>query len=813
MIHAGSTPRPDPLRTAARPAARLLAAALAVAAASPAPARAAELTAVDAELPLRAPALGQPLADARPRFEIGLPASRGEALVYLDGVDVTASARRQGDQLTLQPPQPLAQGTHELTLVVTDPEGATTRAWRFAVDLAGRGGLQGFVNGGLSASAQSSIASGGATDRVTGSSTLALTAGAKAGRWEASLSGHGGWFPDAPSPTVTAGGFLWALERDQDSLTLGDVSASGTGYVAPGLSRRGLLLSLRHLDSTLQAFQLASRPVQGNDLGLSYSSWSDQLLGASLVSGLPGGMQLQASYVQGRQSSGSSFATASIDGPSEGRAAGLALSGTLLGASVALEGAISDHDADTRDGTPAVKDRAGALRLGRAFGPINLSGQYEWVGPGFESIGNPGATRDRRQFGLSSSTSLGPVSLSASGGRGNDNVGGDPARPVITNLSGGASVGLALAGWPSLNVSYVRGLIGAERVPAGVEPVDRVSDAASASLAWARGGYSASLAANQSWLTDRRAGGAGSTSTGLSLALSARPVTALTISPTGSRSVTESAGVTRTTDLATLSLAATLWPKVLTLAGQGSWAKVAASDGSAGSEQLAGVLRLGWELHRLLGRLADHGTAVLGASGRWSRVQQTGPAPSSSSTWGAFVTLDLYAPIQLGHAGGGGRGSDGGRVGAASTAAAAVAAEALAGSPPHRIIGTTRAGPLTFRRVELTFRDGRGEALTARGGVLRARARVSYAGTGALQARWLVDGRPVEDVSLALLDGDELVVETASDATLATFEPGRHLVSLELLLPAPPPGFQAPELTYVVTADQAAPAPAPGGRP
>lgn len=812
MTHVASTLRPDPLRHAARFAAALLAVALAVAAASPAPARAAELTAVDPELQLRAPALGQPLADPRPRFEIGLPASRGEALLYLDGVDVTASARRQGDLLTFQPAQPLAQGAHELTLVVADPEGVTTRAWKFAVDLASRGGLQGFVHGGLSASAQSSFASKGSVDPVTGSSTLALTAGAQAGRWEASLSGHGGWFPGGPSPTVTAGGFLWALKRDQDSLTLGDVSASGTSYVAPGLSRRGLLLSLRHLDSTLQAFQLASRPVQGNDLGISWSNWSDQLLGASLVSGLPAGMQLQASYVQGRQSSGSSFATASIDGPSEGRAAGLALSGTLLGASVALEGAISDHDANTRDGNPAVRDQAGALRLGRAFGPVNLSGQYEWVGPGFESIGNPGATRDRRQLGLSASTSLGPVSLSASGGRGNDNVGGDAARPVITNLSGGASVGLALARWPSLSLSYVRGLIGAERVPAGVEPVDTVSDAASASLAWARGGYSASLAANQSWLTDRRTNGADSTSTGLSLAFSARPVSALTISPTGSRNVAESAGVTRTTDLATLALAATLWPKVLTLTGQGSWAKVAVSDGSAGSEQLGGVLRLGWELHRLLGRLADHGTAVLGASARWSRVQQAGPAPSSTSTWGAFVTLDVYAPIQLGQGGGGGRGSDGGRAGVPSTAAA-VAVQELAGSPPHRITGTARAGPLTFKRVELTFRDGRGEALTMRGGALRARAQISYAGTGALQARWLVDGRPVEEVSLALLEGDVLVVETSSDATLATFEPGRHVVSMELLLPAPPPGFQAPELTYVVTAEQAAPAPAPGGRP
>jgi len=137
-----------------------------------------------------------------------------------------------------------------------------------------------------------------------------------------------------------------------------------------------------------------------------------------------------------------------------------------------------------------------------------------------------------------------------------------------------------------------------------------------------------------------------------------------------------------------------------------------------------------------------------------------------------------------------------------------------AGAPPepapYRISGRPTVGPLVLRRIELSFPDGRGETTVQRNAsTLGAQAFIAFLGSGPLQATWVVDGRPLEPVSVMLSSGDTLTLRTTSSVALPTFEPGAHTVTLEIHQPQA--ALRAPIVRYTVTVDEA-PAQA-GGSP
>ncbi|MBI5069190.1 MAG: hypothetical protein HZB56_13220 [Deltaproteobacteria bacterium] len=607
---------------------------------------------VDPEIVLLSPRSTEPSAARRPTIRVAIRSGRGPALLLLDGVDVTTLATREGELIAYRPDAALSPGSHRVKVVVADPEGRSEVEWTFTVlqrAAAGDGGdsLSVYSRGGLSLSGGRVLAGEDVKDRTTGTGNLGLTAGVAGGGAEASLSGNLGWFSTGPGPKVTPGGFAATVRRGQDSLVFGDVAFQGTTFTAPMLARRGLLLTIDHLNASLQAFQVASRSVRGLDAGVRFSDDADQLYGGAARTSFFENKRLQvtAAFLQGRSSGGSSFNTGAIDQPSQGRVAGLQVAGTLLGTSLQAEGGWSEHDPDTLDTTRAAKDGAASLRIARAFGPVSLSGAWERIGPGYASIASPSVTRDRQQLGLSAAASLGLASLSASFGRGNDNLGKDPSRPVVVNKSGGATLGLSPPGWPSLTLAWFHGILTAESVPDGSPGADSVTDTATGALSFSRASWTASLSSSLSWLDDRRPQVPATTTASYQLSVSARPWASVTFAPALARAETRSSGVARTADLAALSLSLGLVPRALTVTGQGSFASNRASDASSRAEQWNGVVRASWEIHRLLARWASLGNAILAASGRYGRVRDRGPQPQASEVWGVLLTLDLFVPL------------------------------------------------------------------------------------------------------------------------------------------------------------------------
>ncbi|MBI5069188.1 MAG: hypothetical protein HZB56_13210 [Deltaproteobacteria bacterium] len=140
--------------------------------------------------------------------------------------------------------------------------------------------------------------------------------------------------------------------------------------------------------------------------------------------------------------------------------------------------------------------------------------------------------------------------------------------------------------------------------------------------------------------------------------------------------------------------------------------------------------------------------------------------------------------------------------------AALALAAALAWSPPAAGQGIpidvdvrvrpqpSPAGVLTIRRIEIAFPNGRGEITVPLGATLAARAVVDCVGNGPLLGRWVVDGRPIQEVNQTVTFGASLALETAAVPGLPTFEPGLHEVTLQLTTPAV--GFAIPVARYVV---------------
>lgn len=603
----------------------------------------------DPDVRMTSPSPDRPTADPRPAFRLEVAGDRKAAVLIVDGTDVTALAQRADGAIEWRPDTPLDPGPHRVKLVMTGPEGTSEQEWTVVVGDVERGAGSGVhARGGLSITGGVALVDRNLPDRATASGSASLTAGARLGAAEASLAGSASFASAGPGRSVAPGGFLAKLQRGDDALEFGDVSFTGTPYTAASLARRGLLLTLHPLDATLQAFQLAANPVQGLTAGIHFGDLSDQIVGGGLRARLfrESPLQVAAVYLEGRTEGPTGYGLGGVGGPTLGRTAGLQLQGTVLGTSVAAEAAYGSYDPDTRDATEARSDAAASLRLSRNVGPVSLQGAYERIGPDFATVGNPGVTGDRQQLGLSAATAYRFATLSANVGWANDNLAKDAARPVVSNVTAGTTFGLAPPGWPSLTLGWFHAILGASALPAGQEPVDQVTDTATAAATWSRRGIAASLSSSLSWLADRRPGAADTRSAAVQLSASGRLGGAVTVAPSLARAEVRTGGETRTTDLAALTLGVAIVPRALALQGQGSWSTNRAGA-LADTEQWNAVVRLGWEVHRLSTRLARVLSATLSASGRYSRLRDRGPQPRDEEVFGAFLSLDLHLPYDL----------------------------------------------------------------------------------------------------------------------------------------------------------------------
>lgn len=610
-----------------------------------APARAETPPVRDPDFRLVSPSTSTAVPDPRPEIRVEIRGRRGPAALFLDGVDVTALAVREPGSLSYRPAASLSPGPHRVRLALADDGVATELDWAFTVGGPTGGGRgEVYARGGVSLTGGGAVAETGLRDRLAANGNLALDTGVRVGGVEASLAGNVRYVHGGAAPEVAPTGFLATLRAGGNALQLGDVTFDGTPYTAPVLARRGLLARAEHEAGRLQLFQVRSSTVTGLDAGVRFRDDSDQVYGGSVSSAFfaANPLRVTAAFIQGRSVERSSN-VATTEGPSAGRTAGLAISGGLLGASFAAEGAWSAHDAETRDAPGATHDTAASLRLSRPAGPVHLSGAYERVGASFASIANPNGTRDRQTFGASAATSVGVATVSASASRSNDNVGGDGARPVVVNTAGGATLTLAPSRWPRLTLSYLHGVLGARSVPTGQPGVDSVTDTGTVAAQVGSGAWTGTVSSNLSRLEDRLADATSRTQSH-QLLVTVQPGPSLRVAPGLGWTESRASGVARRTALATLTLGAAL-PAALAVAAQGSAVRTTVSDGSLETWQWNGALRLGLQLHELYRRWLAYGQQVLAVSVTYDRLRDVHVPARGTERYAAFVTLNLFLPV------------------------------------------------------------------------------------------------------------------------------------------------------------------------
>ncbi len=607
---------------------------------------------------LASPLPSRVAAQNPPQVRIDLPESAGKPLLFIDNVDVTPLARISGNAMVFRPPAPLDPGEHRIRLVVESGGRATESEWTFSAPAPGPGrgaksaGARNevYAQGGISVSASRTFSGKSTATRIPLIGSLNETVGYKRGATEASVSAGARYYNNDPKEKAALTGINALLRHDRDSLEYGDVSFRGTPLLAPSLARRGVLATLNHVDTELQLFQVRTQSVVGTKTGVDFSDYSNQTYGGAITRSLVGdnAVKATAAYLAGRDSlGGNSPTTASLDGPSRGRAAGVLVTGRILTVDSTVEGAWSDFDPDANDPEASRRDAAVSVQLARAVRGVNLTGSYQRLGPDFATVANPNGTKDRQTFGAGVSGTLGIASLSASASRSNDNIKNDAARPVAVDTSAGATATLASAGWPALTFSYMRGVVKSTKEPSGTPHTQNVTDTATAGLSYARQGWSSSLSSSFSWMTAEGASGVQGSTTGshqLSLSLQPSPRAGVASSLGWTRSTT--GGATRETRLASVNVNVVPWTNLLTLSGQGSVMFNTATDNAADTRQYSGGVRASFEIHELVKRWFSYGRQSLAVSYTYNRSEDEGAPANDREDHTAYVGIDLYLPVE-----------------------------------------------------------------------------------------------------------------------------------------------------------------------
>ena len=567
---------------------------------------------------------------------------------FLDGAEVTAAVERRGAEVRYTPPVPLEPGRH--VFAAEAPGGHRVEV----VFVAGPGpsGPRGVlaVDGSVSLNYGRNVSNKDTTtgDRVSGN--LHLEFSAEKGRFSARFSGVNlQYVKDAPDEFTISSGYLLTLAYGEQSFEFGDLSIDETPLTASGFARRGARLSLAYRGIRARLYDVRADTVEGFEAGVSLSDAGNQVYGLAVEAPLLADDRLSVhlSALTGRNENRAGFNTGTSLGPSRGQTVGLGLRGTLFGANLAAEFAWSRFDPDTSQGPGMQADTAWQVNASRDVGVGSASLGLLRYGSDYATIANPNFTGDRQAVQAGFSTGFGPVSLALSGSYSEDNVERDDARPIVSSLAADTSASVAVPGWPSLSLGYGLSRQRSRSEPPGEPGVDNLNHTVNAGLSYGQGVWSASLTGSLGFLRNRLDGGPDSRTR--SLALSAGwNGDRLSVTPSLSYNESESGGPVHRTRLATLSLQLPLWPEVVDLAGQGSYQRADASDGSVDTRTLNASVRLSWNVKALLRRVRLGWADVqLAVSADYNRFRDRRDPARDQEEVLVLLTFNLGAPYRF----------------------------------------------------------------------------------------------------------------------------------------------------------------------
>lgn len=607
---------------------------------------AADIPVANGQIRLLSPASQRTTPESSITIDIDLGAYSGPLIVMLDGVDVSARVNRNGGRVLYSAPHPLAIGTHQLSVWATDPAGPGRAQWSLEISepKAAFTGRELYSRIGASASYSRRIDDAAGGKEQTSNANISVDVGARQGKAEVEAQGSFAYADTVADNELKPTTYLLALKYGDNSLAVGDVNFRGTPMTAPSLARRGALALIKLSNTELQLTQLSTNTVTGWDSGLSQHN---QIYAAALnytaVSASSQPVHLVATILSGENSQPTSSNVSSVEAPTRGRAAGLQGSGSLFDTTLNGEFAVSDYDADTRDAEAEKRDKSFSLQVSRAIGGIGTSGNYLYAGSQYASIGNPRATADREQFGLSAATTTGASTVSLSASRSHDNVDRDNARPVVYNDTAGLTYALAPAGWPSLSLSYLHGQVSSTSEPYGTPHADNNIVSLSGVTAYGRPNWMANLSLNRSNIDDVLQGSSSSLSRQLSFIW--QPWADLHIAPTYAFTESSNASGSQQTTLTSITVNSRV-VETLSFDGQVSAVQNSGSGSTVDNMQQNAAVRASWEMGRRLWKLLPGQQASLYLAFNYNRYEDNINPAQDKSTRSVMVGLTVFAPFE-----------------------------------------------------------------------------------------------------------------------------------------------------------------------
>lgn len=277
---------------------------------------------------------------------------------------------------------------------------------------------------------------------------------------------------------------------------IGDTVIDTSRFTATGLARRGGQASIQYADAILSGFLVKGEEVYGFQDGLGLSTDTDDH-----IVGVAGGlgffknqMGLKAIYIEGGEE-GSFFGTYTEDQGRKGDVIGVVLTTDFFKERLTSKFEIdfSKFDENITDEFSAENDKAYRFGVGGYLDNYTYEAIYEYIGPEYQVIANPGLEIDQAGVSLVAAARYPVHSLALTYSRYHDNVEKDDFYPRIQTNRGSLEYSINKFESLPISVRFEKGVVDSADVPEDTDPIKSDTNTAGAAINFTRGSWQLGL--------------------------------------------------------------------------------------------------------------------------------------------------------------------------------------------------------------------------------------------------------------------------------------------------------------------------------
>ena len=589
------------------------------------------------------------------KCSIKTPFDPQKLLVLFDGTDISGILDITPDGFEYKANTLLTSGDHTISVTLTTQDGQELkREFKFST-CHSKTFDEIYSNNEITTVAEKKAVRTGDTVTTPSwrfESNLASESKIKKGRWEFTFKTNVRYFDDnmpvtpPPDKGFSLANYLFQAKYSGEKLDFlaetGDVTIDETPYTVTGLARRGgnLVLEFKDLNLKLRTFDVSSKELYGFVGGLGFGSTpNDHIMGASADWGIVSDkLRFRTIYVRGGEK-GNSLGVSTTPDPStatpgtsppygvssttnqrKGDVLGFLLTSDFFDKKLVTEAELdfSRFDLDTSDGFGAKQDKAGRIKASGTISDYTYEALYEYVGPNYEVVGNPGLQKDKQGYSLKAGGTFFKVNqLNLSFSQYNDNVKKDDLYPRTYTTMG--TVDYTFSKFESLPItlSYQRSMIKTKNEPQDYPHTNTNTDAITGRINYKNGPWDLGFSVGYSFQNDRT--DLENDTTTVTYAFTPTfTKDFLTVTPCFSfnRSLNHSTSIYMDTYLATLDLRGDAFKKRVTYGLGGSYSILRASDGSSKTDTLSSNFNVYYLLYKDLLGFLDPSLGIRGVYNR-----------------------------------------------------------------------------------------------------------------------------------------------------------------------------------------------------